>query len=163
MAKMFDGEEFRGTVDSFRHVRQRLYYHVTYTDGDEEELSQAELRDGYLLGLSKEIESQWLAFQRDDAQSTVQDTDNHSDGDTSDGEGSEYDTRDYESEVKNTKRKRKESPKRAPTNKTKELYGVVLPQSGDKTVAGEAYASHKKNWCRTRSTSRPNRFGIFPL
>jgi hypothetical protein len=56
IAKTFDGVEFRGTIDSFRTARKRFYYHVTYTDGDEEELSQRELRDGYVLGLSKEIE-----------------------------------------------------------------------------------------------------------
>jgi hypothetical protein len=37
---------------------------TTYTDGDKEELSQTELRDGYLLGLSKEIETQWNLLQK---------------------------------------------------------------------------------------------------
>ncbi len=37
VAKLFDGVEYRGTVDSFRQVRQRYYYHITYTDGDEED------------------------------------------------------------------------------------------------------------------------------
>ena len=55
VAKQFDGVEYRGTVDSWRSARKRSYYHVTYTDGDEEELSQTELRDGYVLGLSDEI------------------------------------------------------------------------------------------------------------
>jgi hypothetical protein len=54
VAKLFDGVEYRGIVDKFRTVRNRLYYHVTYADGDEEELSQIELRDNYLLGLSPE-------------------------------------------------------------------------------------------------------------
>ncbi len=35
VAKMFDGCEFTGKVDSFRQVRRRFYYHVTYTDGDD--------------------------------------------------------------------------------------------------------------------------------
>ncbi len=39
VAKLFEGVEFRGIVDSFRTARQRLYYHVTYSDGDEEEMS----------------------------------------------------------------------------------------------------------------------------
>ncbi len=56
IAKTFDGVQFRGTIDSFRTARNRFYYHVTYSDGDEEELSQRELRDGFVLGLSKEIE-----------------------------------------------------------------------------------------------------------
>ncbi len=59
VAKLFDGVEYRGTIDSWRSARKRSYYHVTYTDGDEEELSQTELRDGYLLGLSDKIEAEW--------------------------------------------------------------------------------------------------------
>ncbi len=38
IAKIFDGVEYRGKIDSFRKARQRIYYHVTYSDGDEEEL-----------------------------------------------------------------------------------------------------------------------------
>jgi hypothetical protein len=53
VAKMFDGVEFRGIVDSFRKVRQRYYYHITYTDGDEEEMSQIELRAKRCLLTSK--------------------------------------------------------------------------------------------------------------
>lgn len=48
VAKTFEGVEFKGTVDGFRKARQRMYYHVTYTDGDEEEMSQAELRHAYV-------------------------------------------------------------------------------------------------------------------
>jgi hypothetical protein len=59
IANTFDGVEYRGTVDSWRCARKRSYYHVTYTDGDEEELSQTELRDGYLLGLTDVIEAEW--------------------------------------------------------------------------------------------------------
>ncbi len=40
VAKNFGGVEFRGTVDGFRKARQRSYYRVTYTDGDEEVMSQ---------------------------------------------------------------------------------------------------------------------------
>jgi hypothetical protein len=35
IAKVFDGVQFQGTADSFRQARQRHYYHVVYTDGDE--------------------------------------------------------------------------------------------------------------------------------
>ncbi len=59
VAKMFDGVEYRGTVDSFRQVRQRYYYHITYTDGDEEDMSQIELRDAYLLANTDTIEAEW--------------------------------------------------------------------------------------------------------
>jgi hypothetical protein len=40
VAKMFDGVQFIGIVDRFRTERKRFVYHVTYTDGDEEEFSQ---------------------------------------------------------------------------------------------------------------------------
>ncbi len=63
VAKMFDGVEFRGIVDRFRTERKRFVYHVTYSDGDEEEFSQVELRDGYVLGLSTEIEAQWQMYK----------------------------------------------------------------------------------------------------
>ena len=96
VAKIFDGVEYRGTIDSFRKARQRYYYHVTYSDGDEEELNQAELRDGYILGLSEVIE----------VQKTVE---------------------------------RAEKRKRTTKKKKKELSDVILPESGDKTVAAEAF------------------------
>jgi hypothetical protein len=140
VAKMFDGVEFRGKVESIRQVRQRFYYHVTYTDGDEEELTQLELRDGYVLGLSGEIEALWTAHKDKVIDRVVEDTDLFSEGETSEGEGSEFDTRDCESEIKKNKRKRKEGRTRGGNKKQKDLAGVVLPLSGDKTVAGEAYA-----------------------
>ncbi len=37
VAKMFDGVEFRGIVDRFRTERTRFVYHITYSDGDEED------------------------------------------------------------------------------------------------------------------------------
>ncbi len=58
IAKTFNGVQYRGTIDSFRTARKRFYYHVTYEDGDEEELSQVELRDGFVLGLSRDIEAE---------------------------------------------------------------------------------------------------------
>jgi hypothetical protein len=58
VAKKFDGVEFRGKIDSSRIVRKICYYHVNFTDEDEEKFSQTELKDGYLLGLSAEIEAQ---------------------------------------------------------------------------------------------------------
>ncbi len=36
VAKLFEGVEFRGIVDRVRTARQRVYYHVTYSDGDED-------------------------------------------------------------------------------------------------------------------------------
>jgi hypothetical protein len=57
MAKMFDGVKFRGQVNKFRTTRKD-FYHVTYTDGDEEELSQTELRDAFLLVSSEELKAE---------------------------------------------------------------------------------------------------------
>jgi hypothetical protein len=53
VAKYFDDNKYTGIIDSFRTERKRHIYHVTYSDGDEEEWSQRELRDGYALGLSR--------------------------------------------------------------------------------------------------------------
>jgi hypothetical protein len=55
IAKIFDGVEYRGIIDSFRKARQRVYYHVTYSDGDEEELLQTELRDGKKNSMDHEV------------------------------------------------------------------------------------------------------------
>jgi hypothetical protein len=102
----------------------------------------------------------WAAHKDKVIETVVEDTDLLSEGETSEGEGSEFDTRDCESEIKKTKRKRKEGRTRGGNKKQKELAGVVLPQSGDKTVAGEAYAKldhAQKKWCRTRSTRTPKR------
>jgi hypothetical protein len=58
IAKAFGGYEYRGTVDEIRGDKYEGYiYHVEYEDGDEEELSQIELRDCYILGLGPEIEA----------------------------------------------------------------------------------------------------------
>ena len=154
VAKLFDGVEYRGTVDSFRQVRQRYYYHITYTDGDEEDMSQIELRDAYLLANTDEIEAEWdqLKGQEkdNDVDETVVETEQASEGETSGSEGSEYDRHDFDQEVKQTNRKRKITYKRAKKRPTtykrakkqsaNDLSGVVLPHSGDKTVVGEAFA-----------------------
>jgi hypothetical protein len=139
VAKKIDGVEFKGTVDSFRTARQRHYYHVVYTDGDEEELSQTELRDGYLLGLSDEIIRHWNMYVGKKKGNTNEDKGIMSDVDTSEGEGSEYDKDDFESELRNKKRQRKENQKSSTKKKKKELSTLVLPMPGEKTVASEDF------------------------
>jgi hypothetical protein len=62
-----------------------------------------------------------------------------SDDETSEGEGSEYDKDDYESELRTNKRPRKENKKRSPKKKQKELSAHVLPLPGEKTVASEVF------------------------
>ncbi len=153
VAKIFDGVEYRGTVDSWRSARERSYYHVTYTDGDEEELSQTELQDGYVLGLSGVIEAQWKLYKRGSGQTQTEDSDHeaeqYSNEALSDGEGSVYD-KDSDEEIiaRNNKRRRKEKVKTTGKKslqkmraKTKQptLAGLVLPVRGDKSVAGEAF------------------------
>ncbi len=122
-----------------------MYYHVTYTDGDEEEMSQTELRDGYVLGLSKEINTEWKKYKTSLKSKTVEDSDgsdvdgSDGEGESSAGEGSEYDKADYNEEVQNKKRKRKENNKSSKKKKPNELSGCVLPMPGEKTVAAEAF------------------------
>ncbi len=134
LLSFFDGVKFRGTVDSVRQVRQRYYYHVTYSDGDEEEMSQAELRDGYVLGLSEEIKAQWLEFKKHDKGKDAVETEEASDVETGDSEGREFDKRDYESELRDNT-----NPKRNAKKNRNELSGMVLPKLGDKSVAAEAF------------------------
>ncbi len=55
VTKMFGEDKYVGKVDRYRTVRQRIYYHVVYTGGDEEEMTQTELRNAYVLGLLEVI------------------------------------------------------------------------------------------------------------
>jgi hypothetical protein len=138
VAKMFGGIEFRGTVGGLRTARKRCYYHVTYNDGDKEELSQTEFRDAGLMELSEEINTQRNIMNDGKTQNQTEETD-LSEVETSDGEGSEYDKTKYIAEVRNKKRKRKENKRSSNTKKINELSGCVMPLPGDKTVAAEAY------------------------
>ncbi len=113
-------------------------------------MSQLELRDAYLLANREAIEA-----ERDDVQSKAKGkeavvTEETSGGETSDGEGSQYDSHDYDEEIKQTKRKRKttyypgkqrpKSYKRATKIRESQLSGMILPQNGETTVAGEAFS-----------------------
>jgi hypothetical protein len=151
VAKIFDRVEFRGKVDSFRKVRQRYYYHITYDDGDEEEMRQVELRDAYLLANTEKIQTEYDQLQREMQSDKDVGGEESSQGETDSGsEGSEYDRHDYENELKQDKRKRKTTfkpgtkrskcYKRAHKKQSNDLSGAILPQSGDKCVAGEAFA-----------------------
>jgi hypothetical protein len=144
VAKTFDGVKYTGIVDRFRTERKRHIYHVTYNDGDEEEWSQRELRDGYLLGLSPEIEAQWKTLKKTPKDKEGEDTEVNNDEKASDGEGSLYDG-DFEEEqaIRKAKRRRKEkkprSSKQTKRGKAQQLSGLILPQQGDKSVAAEAF------------------------
>jgi hypothetical protein len=141
VAKTFDGVEFKGLVDSFRTERKRHIYHVTYTDGDEEELSQKELRDAFVLGLAPAIEVEWKKFNGKGKDKVDEDNE----GDTSSGEGSVYDKSSEEEEMRKIAKRRRRNNSKQPLEKTKkraklmDLSGLILPKSGDKTVAGEAF------------------------
>ncbi len=139
--KTFDGVEYKGVVDSFRTERKRRIYHVTYTDGDKEELSQKELRDGYVLGLAPEIEAEWKQFNKKGKDKVDEDKE----GDTSSGEGSVYDKSSEEEEMRKIAKRRRRNNSNKPLEKTNkpakamDLSGLILPKSGDKTVSGEAF------------------------
>ena len=145
IAKIFDGVEFRGIVDRFRTERKRFVYHVTYTDGDEEELSQVELRDGYVLGLSADIEAQWKTYKLGNKDTLGEEVTQESEDEGSDVEGSTYDTSSEDEVLPNkTKRIRKENAtsskiKKKP-KKLPDLSRVVMPKPGEKTVAAEAFS-----------------------
>ena len=83
VAKIFDGVEFRGTVDSFRQERQRTYYHITYTDGDEEDMTELELRDAYVLANKDAIEAELDQLQGNDNGKDTVATEETSDDETS--------------------------------------------------------------------------------
>ena len=144
VAKMFEDVKFTGIIDSFRKERNRYIYHVTYSDGDEEEWCQRELRDGYVLGLGTEIETEWTKLKEtrkdEDVEEKVLDLEEAA----SDGEGSLY-ASSSEEETKRPKVKRrkvvnvKRAPKKLKLKDAIELSGIILPQVGDKSVAGEAF------------------------
>ncbi len=139
VANFFGGVEYRGVVDRVRTARQRVYYHVTYSDEDDEEMSQAELRDAYVLGLAEVIQTKWKQLKSRNKDKIIEDTD-VSEVETSDGEGSEYDRAEYNEELKNKKNNRKENNKSS-TKKTRTgLSGFVLPSAGETTVSAEAFA-----------------------
>ncbi len=140
IAKTFDGVQFRATIDSFRTARKRFYYHVTYSDGDEEELSQRELRDGFVLGLSKEIKEQWVKYIGAKKDTEGSEKGEKSQDESSGGESSDYGNKDYNEEVRSKRKQRKENRKRSIKKKTHELSETMLPQPGDKTASAEAFA-----------------------
>jgi hypothetical protein len=146
IAKAFGGYEYRGTVEKFRGETGRYIYHVTYEDGDEEELSQKELRDCYILALSPQIEAQWLAFRKTMTKKRLdENVEGSNEGQSddqamSDGEGSLYDKGSDEEElIKKRKKRRKEPVARGPKKGQKRMSGLVLPVPGEKTVAAEAF------------------------
>ncbi len=134
---------------------------MTYTDGDEEELSQKELRDGYVLGLEPEIEAEWKKF----TETRKDKDDDEIEADTSEGEGSVYDKSSEEEEEKKKAKRRarhKKPPIEKPRKRAKaiELSGSILPQHGDKMVAGEAFeelSASQKQLSPTKSTRKRRR------
>jgi hypothetical protein len=103
-------------------------------------LSQTELRDGYLLGLTDVIEDQWQKYKESTSENKIVDQPpDNSEDEVSDDEGSQYDNTDYNHEVRQKRKERKEKITRRSKKKKTELSGFVLPQSGDKNVAAEAF------------------------
>jgi hypothetical protein len=156
IAKSFGGYEYRGIVDKIRGDTDGYIYHVEYEDGDEEELSQTELRDCYILALAPQIEAQWAAFKKTNTKKTLDENEEGSvevqsdDEAMSDGEGSVYDKGSDEEKLnKKRKKRRKEILARGPVagekttkkkkKRQKPISGLVLPIPGEKTVAAEAF------------------------
>ncbi len=134
VAKWFDSVKFFGTVDKVRTERKRHYYHVTYTHGGEEEMTQIELRAGYVLGLSD---------NQNVADGTEVDKADRSDDDASAGEGSVYDASSEEDNLRRSGKKRRKEKgvktKKKRCSSKEKLSGHLLPQPGDKNVAAEAF------------------------
>jgi hypothetical protein len=105
----------------------------------------------HVLANTDKIQTEWDQLQVEKQSEKDVEAEQSSHGETDSGsEGSEYDRHDFEKEHKQTKRKSKTTFKRGgkrpkcykrgakkPSN---DISGIVLPHSGDKTVAGEAYA-----------------------
>ncbi len=144
VAKKFGEDEFSGKIDKFMGQRGRCIYHVTYTDGDEEELSQKDLRDCYLLALAPQIEAEWAIYnklKKGKSSGDKSDSSGHAD---SDGEGSLYDKDSDEDELGKIKKKRcREKTQRTSAKSKQPLLGMVLPVSGEKTVAAEDFGKFK--------------------
>jgi hypothetical protein len=85
VAKIFDGVTYTGIVDGLRTERKRSIYHVTYSDGDEEEWTERELRDGFLLGLAPEITAQWKTLKKTGQIKDGEDTEASLEEEASDG------------------------------------------------------------------------------
>ena len=113
VAKYFDDVKFTGIIDRFGTERKRHIYHVTYSDGDEKEWSQRELRDGYVLGLGPDIATQWKKLKQSDAKRKLNvDNESKSDEEASEGEGSIYAaSSEEETCARKPKRRKKSSSK----------------------------------------------------
>jgi hypothetical protein len=104
-------------------------------------LSQVELRDGFVLGLSKEIDAEWQKHIGTKKDIDGSDEGEKSQDDSSGGEGSDYGNKDFNEEVRSKRKQRKENPKRSTKKKNLELSETMLPKPGDKTVSAEASAN----------------------
>jgi hypothetical protein len=100
-------------------------------------MTQTELINAYVLGLSEVINAQWKAYKKGTRQQDSADKDEGSEVNTSDGSGSEHDKAEFNAEMRQIKRQRKNAGKRR--RKKNDLSMVVLPSPGDKTVAAEAF------------------------
>lgn len=101
---------------------------------------QTELRDGYVLGLTKEIEELWKKYMGGNKETESSDKDETSQGESSGDEGSDYGNKEFNEEVRGKRKQRKENRKRSKPQKNKELSETMLPKPGDKNVSAEAFA-----------------------
>jgi hypothetical protein len=100
---------------------------------------KTELRDGYVLGLSKEIGELWTKYIGGNKETENSDKDEASQGESSGGEGSDYGNKEFNEEVRGKRKRRKENRKRCKPQINKELSDTMLPKPGDKNVSAEAF------------------------
>ncbi len=85
------------------------------------------MRDGFILGLSDDITRQWNLLKGDKNGRPMKDKSLESEVDTIEGEGSEYDKDDFESELKNKKQQRKENKNSSNKKKRKSCPQLYCP------------------------------------
>jgi hypothetical protein len=107
-------------------------------------MTELEFKDAYVLANKDLIEAEWGQLKQKEKSDEEQSAEDN-EGDTSAGEESVYDKSSEEEEMnKIAKRRRRKKSKQIlekPQKRAKQmdLSGLILPKSGDKTVAGEAF------------------------
>ncbi len=99
------------------------------------------MRDGYVLGLAKEIQPQWKTLKKTGKAKDDEDKEDENAEEDTDGEGSLYDESEEEKLTSKRRKTETKKPSQGPAKhgKSLALSGIILPRTGDKSVAGEAF------------------------
>ncbi len=114
---------------------------MSHTATETKKNGHRELRDGYVFGLAKEIQAQWKTLKKTGKEKDNEDREDENPEEDTDGEGSLYDESEEE-KLKSKRRKtetKKPSPRPAKPGNSLALSGIILPRTGDKSVAGEPF------------------------